>query len=247
MTWEVPDDWMDWARKRAEDRGVDLDAPIRDTAGDWSRPNPVEGHHRMVIFAREIAVRNNALQRLGDEWEPDEDQNVRIWQAGISVLPMRVFHTYSDSARDDMCSVASSLMWHQILKLDKVRDFITPDVFFRRILQAARNQMSKGITVPAELWGDVCEKADEIATGHLFHSNPEWLAMRKDHNVRFNLLVDSLVDTWVSMLGLFGKSNIDYNKPGHIDRHRQSYRYLVLNCIKLTRKIEEWQDDPLKN
>lgn len=246
--WVEPDDWMDWARKRAEDMGVDIDAPIRDTAGDWSKPHSTEGSQRVVIFAREIAVRNNALKDLGDIWKPDEEQSIRIWRAGISVLPMRVFHTYSDSARDDICSMASSLMWQKIKQIDSKREPITPDRFFRHILQAARRQISRGLSVPAELWGDVCQNADTIKTGQLFKSDPAWLALKKDGTDHYNRIVDDLVHTWESMLSLVSSSRIRYNQPGgHLDRHRKNYRGFVVTCISLSRKVEEWQDGLQKN
>lgn len=249
MTWEETEDWMEWLRGFASKKGVDIDAPIIDIAGNWSRPHSVAGSQRLVIYYREIAQRNHDLRTQGDDWEPNEEQSVRIWTAAVAVLPLAVKSYFSQGERNDICSVASSLLWTLITKIDKMRLYIRPGQFLRQAISAARRQMSKSLSVPAELWGDVSMALGENITHDLFTSNPAWLAEKSDRSEIFYRTVNQLVDTWVTMLGLVAsaKTKYTYERPGQIDRHKRNYRSFVLNSIRLTRRLEEWQEDRQKN
>ena len=248
-TWEEPEDWMDWVREFAADKGVDIDAPIIDVAGNWSRPNHVTGNQRYVIYAREVAIRNNELKAQGDDWEPNEEQSVRIWMSAVAILPMKVKSYFSQGERDDICSMASSLLWTMIKRIDKMRLPIMNGQFIRQAISAARKKMSDSLSVPAELWGDVSIAMGDNITRDLFTANPAWLAEKNDRSQIFYKTVTELVDTWVTMLGLVAsaKTKYTYERPGQIDRHKRNYRDFVLNSIRLTRRLEEWQEGRQKN
>lgn len=246
--WVEPDDWMDWPRMIAEEHGLDLDAPIKDIYGDWRRPSPKDAMQRMLTLSCHLAKRNNALKEDPDNWHPEQDSNLLIWKAAVAHLPSKVFPTYTRGVHDDICTHTSSMIWKIIQDYDKHREPITISLMFRRAIAAAKHEMQRGLKVPVELWGDVCQHSEVVKTQSLFTNRPDWIALKKDGDRRFDSVVDDLVYTWEAMLGLVGRSRAEYSdESSRVIRHRKSYRKVVLSCINLRKKWESWQEDPRKN
>lgn len=244
--WEEPDDWLQWPRDIADQWDIDFDSPIVDVNGDWTRPAKLESTRRLVVCAREIGTRNNELKG-NDSWEPNEAQTVDIWRAAVAHLPSKVLPVYTQGVRDDICTYTSSTLWSLLLYYNKRREPIHMSVFFRRAIAAAKHEMAKGIKVPTELWGDLCDSAQALETHALFNSRPDWVAMKADDTRHFNDVVDDLVHTWDAMVGLVGKVSLSHEETQVEVRRRKDYRRVILGCIHLRKKWEEWQEDHQKS